>query len=287
MKKKRIAVIISVIAIVLIIWTVWGNVTVGITRYTVTSDRLPASFDHYKIAHISDLHNAEFGKNNSRLVELVKEEKPDIIAITGDLVDSGRTDIEIARELIHELVEIAPCYYVTGNHESWIGEQYQKLEKILLDEAVVILHNESVLLTKNNESIQLAGLDDPDFADVGSAIRDSMMENTLNSMNVTDSYCVLLSHRPEAFESYATQDIDLVLSGHAHGGQFRLPFIGGIVAPNQGFFPKYDSGMFSNNNTTMIVSRGLGNSIIPIRFNNRPELVIVELICDGDFNKGE
>lgn len=114
-----------------------------------------------------------------------------------------------------------------------------------------------------------------------------MMENTLNSMNVTDSYCVLLSHRPEAFESYATQDIDLVLSGHAHGGQFRLPFIGGIVAPNQGFFPKYDSGMFSNNNTTMIVSRGLGNSIISIRFNNRPELVMVELIRDGDFNKGE
>ena len=273
MKKKRILIIISVIAIMIVIWTVWGNVTVGTTHYTVASNRLPESFDHYKIAVVSDLHNAEFGKNNSRLVELIKKEKPDIIAITGDFVDSGRTDMEIAGKLVQKLVEIAPCYYVMGNHEVWIGEQYQELEKILLEEAVVILHDRSVQLAKEDETIQLVGLDDPD-------IQESILETKLNNMNLTDSYCVLLSHRPEVFKTYVTEDIDLVLSGHAHGGQFRLPFIGGVVAPNQGLFPKYDAGMYSENNTTMIVSRGIGNSIIPIRFNNRPEIVIVELICE-------
>ena len=104
------------------------------------------------------------------------------------------------------------------------------------------------------------------------------MENTLADMSLTDDYCVLLSHRPETFGAYVNKNIDLVLSGHAHGGQFRLPFIGGIIAPNQGFFPKYDAGTYTENNTTMIVSRGLGNSVIPVRFNNRPEIVSVELI---------
>lgn len=280
MKKKLILTIISVIAIVLVIWTVWGNVTVGVTRYTVASNRLPASFDHYKIAVVSDLHNAEFGENNSRLAEMIEKEKPDIIAITGDLVDSSRTDIEIAEKLVQKLVEIAPCYYVTGNHEAWIGEQYQELEKKLLNEGVVILHDRSEQLTKNNETIQLAGLDDPDFTDRDSSIQESMLETKLSNMDMTDDYCVLLSHRPETFEAYVSENIDLALSGHAHGGQFRLPFIGGLIAPNQGLFPKYDAGEYSENNTTMIVSRGIGNSIIPIRFNNRPEIVIVELICD-------
>ena len=280
MKKKLILIIISVIASMLIIWTVWGNVTVGTTHYTVASSRLPASFDHYKIAVVSDLHNAEFGENNSRLAELIKKEQPDIIAITGDLVDSGRTDIEIAGKLIEKLATIAPCYYVTGNHEVWIGGQYQELEQKLHDEAVVILHDRAVQLTKSHETIQLAGLDDPGFTDRDSSIRESMLETKLNNMNLNDSYCVLLSHRPEAFEAYVTENIDLVLSGHAHGGQFRLPFIGGVVAPDQGLFPKYDAGMYCENHTTMIVSRGIGNSIIPIRVSNRPEIVVVELLYD-------
>lgn len=220
MKKELITAIISVIAIVRVIWIIWGNVILGVTRYSVESDRLPASFDRYKIVVVSDLHNAEFGENNSRLIKMIQKENPDIIAITGDLVDSRRTDIEIAGNLIQKLVEIAPCYYVTGNHEAWIGEQYQELEKILLDEAVAILHDRSVQLTKNSETIQLVGLDDPDFTDRDLSIQENMLETKLCNMNLTDSYCVLLSHRPEAFEAYVTEDIHLVLSGHAHGGQF-------------------------------------------------------------------
>ena len=279
-RKKSALLLISIAVVIFAVWTVWGNATVGVTHYTVASDRLPQAFNHFKIVVVSDFHNAEFGKENDTLIKLIEKEKPDIIAFTGDLVDSRRTDIETAEDLVRNLAEIAPCYYVTGNHEARLGEQYQKLEKILLEENVVVLHDRYTELTRNNETILIAGLEDPNFTDINSAVHNSMLKTKLDGMNLSDSYCVLLSHRPEAFEAYKSAGADLVLSGHAHGGQFRLPFIGGIAAPNQGLFPKYDGGMYSENHTTMIVSRGVGNSIIPVRINNRPEIVCVELICD-------
>lgn len=280
MTKKRIFVIILMILCILSVWTIWGNVTVGVTRYHVTSNCLPHSFDGYKIAVVSDFHNAQFGNNNSTLVEKIKKKHPDIIVITGDLIDSNKTDIETAVQLVSELTEIAPCYYVTGNHEAWIKEQYMELEKGLIAEDVVILHDNVIKLTKGSESIQLAGLDDPDFTDRDTYIQESMLQTRISDMSLSKEYCILLSHRPETFEAYVSEEVDLVLSGHAHGGQFRLPFIGGIIAPNQGLFPDFDAGKYIENNTIMIVSRGIGNSIIPVRFNNRPEIVIVELLCE-------
>ena len=187
--------------------------------------------------------------------------------------------METAIALVHKLMQIAPCYYVTGNHEAWIGTQFSELEKMLFAENVQILHDEVIRLEKDGQTIQLAGLDDPDFTERDTAVKQSILPTKLNQMNLSEEYCILLSHRPEMFEAYVEENIDLVLSGHAHGGQFRLPFIGGIVAPNQGLFPKYDAGKFTRNNTTMIVSRGIGNSIMPIRFNNRPEIVVIELKC--------
>lgn len=279
MKKKLRWMIVLIIVIAILVWMIWGNITVGVTRYSVENERLPAVFDHYKIAVVSDLHNAELGEDNKRLVSAIEKEKPDMIAITGDLVDSGRTDIGVAENLIRQLAMTAPCYYVTGNHEAWIGEQYQKLEKILLNEGVVILHDQSVSMTKNDETIQIVGLDDPDFTDRDSSIQESMLERKLEEMGLTGEFCILLSHRPEVFNAYVAENIDLVLCGHAHGGQFRIPGVGGLVAPNQGLFPKYDAGEYSENNTTMIVSRGIGNSVIPVRINNRPEIVVVELRC--------
>lgn len=283
-KRKQFFVVTAVIAALALIfaaWMIWGNVTVGVTHYSVVSSRLPASFHQYRILILSDLHNAEFGENNSQLIEIAEKENPDMIALTGDLIDSSRTDITIAEKLVKELVKIAPCYYVTGNHEAWIGEQYQELERLLEEQGVTVLHDTSVQLTKGEGSIQLAGLDDPNFTDRDASIQASMLQTKLERMNLTDAYCILLSHRPEAFEVYAGENIDLVLSGHAHGGQFRLPFIGGMVAPNQGLFPKYDAGVYAQGNTTMVVGRGIGNSIIPIRFNNRPEIVSVELLYQG------
>lgn len=278
-KKKYLAVILAILLLVLVLWTIWGNVTVGVTHYRITSNQLPDSFDGFKIAVVSDLHNARFGSDNSQITRKIEEEHPDIIAITGDLVDSNRTDTETAIALVHKLMQIAPCYYVTGNHEAWIGKQFSELEEMLFAENVQILHDEVIQLEKNGQTIQLAGLDDPDFTERDTAVQQSMLQTKLNQMNLSDEYCILLSHRPETFVAYVEENIDLVLSGHAHGGQFRLPFIGGIVAPNQGLFPKYDAGKYTRNNTTMIVSRGIGNSIIPIRFNNRPEIVVIELKC--------
>ena len=278
-KKKYLAVILAILLLVLVLWTIWGNVTVGVTHYSITSNQLPDSFDGFKIAVVSDLHNARFGSDNSQITRKIEEEHPDIIAITGDLVDSNRTDTETAIALVHKLMQIAPCYYVTGNHEAWIGKQFSELEEMLFAENVQILHDEVIQLEKNGQTIQLAGLDDPDFTERDTAVQQSMLQPKLNQMNLSDEYCILLSHRPETFVAYVEENIDLVLSGHAHGGQFRLPFIGGIVAPNQGLFPKYDAGKYTRNNTTMIVSRGIGNSIIPIRFNNRPEIVVIELKC--------
>lgn len=279
-KKKCLITALLLVLAALVLWTVWGNVTVGVTHYSIPSKRLPAAFDGLKIAVISDLHNARFGSGNSRIIQLVEAESPDIIAITGDLVDSARTDLETAIALVHELMQIAPCYYVPGNHEARLGSLYDDLEEKLLAEEVRILHDQVLPLEKDGQQIQLAGLDDPLFSEGSTAVHPAVLETKLNQMNLSDAYCILLSHRPETFDVYAAAGIDLVLSGHAHGGQFRLPFIGGIAAPNQGLFPKYDAGRVSRDHTTMIVSRGLGNSIVPVRFNNRPEIVVIDLKCD-------
>ena len=277
--KKKLSMLIVTLAVLVIavIRVIMGNSHVGVTRYTVESSRIPAAFDHFKIAVISDLHNAEFGTDNSHLLKLIEDEAPDMIAVTGDLIDSNRMDISIAEELIDQIVDIAPCYYVTGNHEAWIGTEYQETEKMLLDKGVIVLHDETVKLVRDDGSIQIAGLDDPAFSGEAADDGEELLKSRLKDMEIDDSFCILLSHRPEIFDVYVSMDIDLVLSGHAHGGQFRLPFIGGLIAPDQGFLPEYDDGEYIEDNTLMIVSRGLGNSIIPIRFNNDPELVIVEL----------
>ena len=165
----------------------WENGTVGGMHHCVGSSPLSAAFVPFKIVVVSDLHNAEFGKENDPIIRLVKEENPDMIAFTGDLIDSSRTNIETAGKLAQNLAEIAPCYYVTGNHEAWIGEQYQILEKKLLDASVVTLHDNFVLLTKNEETIQLAGLDDPDFTDRDSSIQQSMLETKLANQNLNIS----------------------------------------------------------------------------------------------------
>lgn len=133
-----------------------------------------------------------------------------------------------------------------------------------------------IQLECNGDTLTFIGLSDPNFTSRSDV--SSMVETKLNALSLDDScYTILLSHRPELFDAYVSSGIDLIFSGHAHGGQFRLPLIGGLIAPNQGFFPKYDAGLYSEGKTNMVVSRGIGNSIIPLRFNNRPEVVLVEL----------
>ena len=276
--KKTVLIVSALVILCLGIWTLWGNIALEVNEYEIVSDRIPEAFAGFRIAQVSDLHNKDFGEGYGQLLTLLSQINPDIIVVTGDLIDSRHTDLDIALEFAWQAGKIARVYYVSGNHEARVPE-YEDLKIGLVKAGVVILENQKVQITREGESITLMGIEDPSFqedylfGDSESVARQAIE----NLQNESDGYTILLSHRPELFDLYVETKMDLVFSGHAHGGQFRLPFIGGLVAPNQGFFPKYDAGQFTEENTTMIVSRGVGNSIIPIRFNNRPEIVLVTL----------
>ncbi len=284
--KKRIF-ITSVVAVLIVaalafsalsVWIYLGNSTVELNTYSISSNRLPKAFDGYRIAHVSDLHNAEFGNENRSLIDMLSAADPDIIVITGDMIDSRNTKPDIALNFIKNAMDIAPCYYVSGNHEARVAE-YNELEANMLELGVIVLANDSVKLECEGETVTLIGIQDPAFFGDTTTTDEKIADESLNFLieNDSDEYKILLSHRPELFEIYKKYGIDLVFSGHSHGGQFRLPFIGGVAAPDQGLFPKYDGGIYSEGNTSMVVSRGIGNSIIPIRLNNRPEIILTKL----------
>ena len=277
-RNKRILLLSVLIFQFLGIWTLWGNFKLEITEYHISSEQIPKEFSGFRITQVSDLHNGEFCDGNSRLMELLCQTEPDIIVITGDLIDSRRTDTAVALDFVKQAMEVAPVYYVTGNHEARIAE-YTELKQNLTDAGATVLENQTIRISREGEYITLVGVDDPSFQ-VDYLLGDAkavMKQAIENSHNESDGYTILLSHRGVLFDVYAEAGIDLVFSGHAHGGQIRFPVIGGLVAPNQGFFPKYDSGQFTQGDTTMLVSRGIGNSIFPLRVNNPPEIIVVEL----------
>ena len=245
---------------------------IDVTRFTVSG--APEAFSGFKIAQISDLHNAEFGTDNQKLIDILKSEAPDAIVITGDLIDARRTNTEIAESFARRCMEIADCYYVPGNHEARLGDTYDAFESALVADGVNVLRNGSVRIRKEMDAIRIVGVDDPAFAKASDAITN--LDAALEALS-SDDFTILLAHRPELIDEYSKWGIDLVLSGHAHGGQIRLPGIGGLYAPGQGFFPKYTFGNYTVGDTEMIVSRGIGNSAFPLRVNDRPEVVIVTL----------
>ena len=278
-KKKFIFLAVAAAVLVaLVIWIAWGNTALELNTYTVSSSKLPQSFDGYRIAHVSDLHNAEMGKDNEKLLTILRDADPDMIAITGDLIDSRSTNVEIALNFIREAVKIAPCYYVTGNHEARVNE-YDELKSGMESAGVIVLEDAQTEISLDGDTITLIGVNDPSYqTDYLFGDSETVMNTKLEELRTENGeFTVLLSHRPELFDAYTDHGMDLVLSGHAHGGQFRLPFIGGVVAPNQGLFPEYDAGIYTEGNTNMLVSRGVGNSILPFRINNRPEVILIEL----------
>lgn len=275
-KKAKIFVLcLFGVAIVFLGYNIIQNQHFEVNEITIKCETLPKDFQGYKIVQVSDLHNTEFGENNSDLLLAIKEQSPDIIVITGDVVDSRRTNVQIARDFVNNASEIAPVYYVTGNHEARVKVE-DEIDNVPLNENVIVLHNKDILLEKGESVIQLIGVDDPDYK----AVKDSTeyMNKRLKKYCNNEYFKILLSHRPEFFEVYAENNMNVIFSGHAHGGQFRLPFIGGVIAPHQGLFPTYDAGLYyATDDTTMVVSRGLGDSIIPLRINNPPELIVVTL----------
>ena len=218
-RMKRVLFVVAFVLVVLILWTLWGNTALEVNEYEVVSDRIPQGFEGFRIAQVSDLHNAEFGEGNEKLIQLLSQADPDIIVLTGDLIDSRHTDIEIALDFARQAVKIAPVYYVSGNHEARVRE-YEDLKMGLAEAGVVILENQNVQITREGESITLMGIDDPSFQeDYLFGDSESVARQAIDDLqNESEGYTILLSHRPELFDLYVDTGMDLVFSGHAHGG---------------------------------------------------------------------
>ncbi|MGN1060245.1 MAG: metallophosphoesterase [Candidatus Coproplasma sp.] len=239
-----------------------SNNLLGVTKYCVESPKIRE--DGVKIVHLSDLHAKRFGKGNKRLIKKVEEQSPDFIVITGDIIHKYRDrDIAVAIEAVENLKKIAPVYYVSGNHEMR-NKRYRTLKARLSLAGACVLDNEAVQVC----NLKICGVN---CADIKSG-------KFFNIAEGGEDFKLLLAHLPQYIQKYALAGFDCVLCGHAHGGQWRIPFTNiGIFSPGQGVFPKYTSGAYVCGGTTEIVSRGLGNSQCPIRLFNRPEIVVVEL----------
>ena len=253
------------------------NTNLKVSQYTVKSLKLQEN-NKFKIAHISDFHNTNSTRLKRDLIHQLEENKPNIVVITGDLIDSRRTNIKTASQFVKSISNIASIYYVLGNHESRL-DNIEELEKTIQKSGTIIIRNSVIDL---NKDIQIIGLDDPAFfvtieekiqGRMGQIVGNKLEELICNK----NKYNILLTHRPELIDVYVENGVDLVFTGHAHGGQIRIPGIGGIIAPGQGFFPKYTRGVYKKKDAKLVVSRGIGNSKFPFRINNRPELVFVTL----------
>ncbi|MCD7805528.1 MAG: metallophosphoesterase [Oscillospiraceae bacterium] len=269
MRRSKIMLALSAVAIpTAVAYFSYENNRLTVSNYVFESKKVPESFNGFRIVHISDLHNKSFGENNTRLLELIEARNPDIIVISGDLVDSRHTDKEVALDFLREAAKIAPTFYATGNHEGRFPED--EMREFLKDAegtGVVVLTHDTVTLTIGDEKIYLCGLADSLLSE-GNLMR--LMENT------GDALTLLISHRPQYGELYAKCGADLTFSGHAHGGQMRIGNFS-LISPDQGFFPKYTEGIHYFGESATVISRGLGNSLIPVRINNPPEVVVVEL----------
>lgn len=243
-----------------------------ISRYEVASQKLPESFDGFKIVQLSDLHGAEFGEDGMELVDKVGSLEPDMIALTGDFVtDEG--DLAAVKKLAGRLTELCPVYFVSGNHEFGSGLAI-KVRNILERAGVKYLSNEYLTISRGEDEILLGGVEDPlAYADMLSP------DELAQKMNdaAPDAFKILLGHRNYWMTEYPELPVDLIFCGHAHGGLIRIPGVGGLIGTDRRLFPDFDAGQFNNGRYTLIVSRGLGNSVPIPRIFNRPEIVCVEL----------
>lgn len=277
----RTAVILLVLVAAGGIWLNWQCWGLQVTRTQVELAGLPQGFDGLRIVHLSDLHGHQYGKDSRDLLSLVKAQQPEMILITGDLIDQAG-QLERIPSLARGLAAIAPCYYVTGNHEWSVGTgTVRELKRILADCGITVLSNQYEGLERGGDRLALAGVDDPNgFADQKSP------ERLYQEIQGAEPgvYTVLLAHRNDCFGQYASAGYDLVLSGHGHGGIVRLPFTDGLLGTDRRFFPTWTAGVYTQGESTLFVSRGVGNNTVPIhgfRLFNRPEVAVVTLKAVG------
>ncbi len=278
MKKSLKILLIAVLTVItaIIINAVYCCNILQVNQYTLSSERLETSL---RIVLIADQHNRRFGKNDSRLVEKIKEQSPDVIAVVGDMVTNSVYNDEAMKALLPQLADIAPTYYCLGNHELLLKNEIDFTTDINATGAI-LLDNKSLTFEKDGQHILIGGLTEypyydsyaPDFENSERYFWDDFSNKS------DDCFSILLHHKPEYTEDMLNKSsVDLVLCGHTHGGLIRIPFIGGLYAPNQGFFPKYDKGEFDINGTKMIITSGLGNSNFIPRLNNCAEICVIDI----------
>lgn len=273
--RRRILIFFLVLALLAGFFR-WENTALQTENFSFVSARLPAGFDGYRIVVLSDLHGAVFGSGNAALFRAVAEQNPDLIAVTGDLVDRFRgIDWDEVQTLADGLAQIAPTAYITGNHEWAMRESVARLKKTLSDAGWTVLSNEDTVLERGGDSLVLAGIDDPNgYADQKSP---QTLAAELHAA-FGDPFWILLAHRNDRFESqYSLLGADLTISGHGHGGIIRLPFTDGLLGTQRNWFPSYTAGFYTAHGNTVFVSRGLGNSGASLRLFNRPQLAVITL----------
>jgi predicted MPP superfamily phosphohydrolase len=281
-KRRKIIIITLVILIFSVVYYFLQLNWISVTNETIHLNDLPEEFNGYKIVQLTDLHNKEFGEGNVRLVKKINNIEPEMIVITGDMLTNTRevaNNGEVLIKLLENLNNSYPIYYVTGEHEEGLyyedRNKYQKegtkerYEEKLNELGVTVLNDKQTIVTRQNSKINLYGLKEHLSGKI--QIQERLGETNKEEVNI------LLSHRPFYFEEYTEWGADLVFAGDTHGGMIRIPFLGGIFSTEEKFFPKYDAGLIQKENSIMVVSRGLGNNPIPLRINNRPEIVLTVL----------
>lgn len=275
---------INIFIIFAIISYVIGLFWIDTTKYTISSKKVPKSFDGYKILQLSDLHSRSFGKNSKKLLSKIEEENPDIIVLTGDMVNSKDTDFSSFYELIKSLSTSYTVYYIPGNHEQRLPlNTYNSLISTLLQNNVKVLTNKTEYIIKNSDFITLHGFNLPLLYYNNRLKDESHKELTTNTITQSigssqeNTFNILLSHNPLYFKTYKNWGADLTLSGHMHGGIIHLPIIGGLLSPERTLFSQYSAGKYTFEESTLIVNRGLGNGTINLRVFNNPEISVITL----------
>ena len=273
-RRRRILLALAVGIFLIILIMVATRLDIAVRTYSQYTSKVSSPI---RLAVIADLHSAWYGEKQEVLLETIAAQKPDLLLLVGDIVDD-RLPRDGAETLLQQIGRAYPCYYVTGNHEFWSGD-VQEIKDYIRSCGIQVLEGDTLPVQVNGETLSVSGVDDPDrnLEDIGCWSRQL---DACKKATDADCYSVLLSHRPERVEDYRGSGFDLVLSGHAHGGQVRIPgLVNGIYAPNQGVFPSYAGGEYPLGETKMIVSRGLSKKILP-RIANRPELVVVDILPD-------
>ncbi len=276
LKNKKICILACLTLIIIIFFLAFYNGLV-VKKYNAISNKLSAEAS-IRIALITDLHSHVYGDNQTKIVSLIKQQKPDVIALAGDIADDVES-IEGTKLFLEGLKGFRPIYYVTGNHEFWSND-IKNIKDTIREYDVTILENNYKQIKVKNSNIIIGGVDDPDVGIYEKTNFDLQreMNTNFNKLKDKNDFKILLAHRPELIELYKKFSFDLVLSGHSHGGQVRIPFIlNGLFAPNQGWFPKYAGGIYKYDSLTHIVSRGVSyNPRLP-RIFNPPEVVIIDI----------